>query len=159
MSRTLDAHAAPAPSPIRGWLWLSLAGLALLELLDQARATTELRRAWPLLIGSGPNAAAVFAVGGGAVGVALRARVNAGLLFAMSGLLAWEAAQPWTARGVFDWNDVMATVGTTALLVLAWPRVPWLNAKAAPHGDRASPRARRARGARTCAPSAHVPAP
>jgi hypothetical protein len=53
-------------------------------------------------------------------------RTNGALAGSVAGLLAWELAQPLTPRGIFDWWDVAATIGTGLLLRLLWPRVVWL---------------------------------
>jgi hypothetical protein len=53
-------------------------------------------------------------------------RTNGGLAGSVAGLLVWELAQPLTPRGIFDWWDVAATIGTALLLRLLWPRVVWL---------------------------------
>ncbi len=76
----------------------------LLELLGYARADASLRHACPLLIGTAPNLAAVPAFAATVVG-----------------LLLWEAVQPLTAPGVFDWWDVGTTLASGGLLLaLHW---------------------------------------
>ncbi len=122
-----------------GWLGLCFLGNTALEVIDYARGRPAIRSSWPLLTGSGPNVAAVFAIAGALVAIALldpigplrrmhpARRVNPVLLFTLLGLLLWEAVQPYTANGVFDWHDVAATVLASAGITLIWPHVRWLN--------------------------------
>lgn len=137
----------PTPASARAarwWLGLCFLGNALLEVLSWARGTDALRQAWPLLIGSGPNGAAVLAIAGAAVAIlllqppAVAARwpvgtqVHGVLMGTVIGLLVWEGVQPWTARGVFDVLDAMTTVGTGAVLAFAWPRLRQLDPREPP---------------------------
>jgi hypothetical protein len=131
-----------------GWLALCFLGNAALEILDYARGKPAIRTSWPLVSGSGPNFVAVFAIAGALVSVVLLSpmgplrqmhparRVNGALLFTLLGLLLWEAVQPYTAHGVFDWHDVAATIIASAGTALIWPYVPVLRL---PDGDSALP--------------------
>lgn len=118
------------------WLGVCLVGNATLEAIDVLRHSgTGYRSTVALIVGSGPNVAAVLAIAGAAVPVLVSApvfarrmwgtarRINAALLATVLGLLTWEFAQPLTARGVFDWRDVMATVITGGGLAVVWPRI------------------------------------
>jgi len=126
---TSPTHSAAA----HWWIGACLGANLLLELLDYARADVSLRHAWPLLIGSAPNLAAVPAIAGGFASLSLsrqlpipdgwtaHRRVVTSIAAAVVGLLLWEAAQPMTARGVFDWWDVGATLASGGLLLaLHW---------------------------------------
>jgi hypothetical protein len=128
---TLSTDAVPRAHRRRayGWLALCFAGNAGLEVVDYWRRDPAWRDRWPLLVGSAPNVLAVAAIAGTLAGLALlsptatlarwseRGRERASIAFSVTGLLLWEAVQPLTRRGVFDWHDVVATLVAGAALV------------------------------------------
>ncbi len=137
------SHPAANGQHAYGWLALCFLGSTALEFIDFLRRNPAIGRDFPLLVGSGRNFAAVFAISGVLVAVAIGSpmgplrgmppsrRVNGVLWFTLVGLLLWEAIQPLTANGVFDWYDVAATCAAFVVTVLVWPKVRWLRVDAA----------------------------
>jgi hypothetical protein len=121
---TEQKPASPYRRTARWWLAVCFLGNGGLELAQFARARPPWRAAWPLLVGAAPNFFAVGAIAGAVSALALASasdwtatrRVAASLGFTVVGLLTWEAAQPYTRRGVFDWWDIGATLLAAAVL-------------------------------------------
>lgn len=125
---------APSAASLRGrgyrWLVLGLSGNAALEAVDRLRQDPGWHARWPVVLGSAPNLLAVAAVAGTLAGLALvvpperlarwsaSRRVLGSIAFAVAGLLLWEALQPLTRRGIFDWHDVVATLAAGAVLAV-----------------------------------------
>jgi hypothetical protein len=132
------SHPAANGQHAYGWLALCFLGNTSLEVIEYLRRDPAIGRDFPLLIGSGRNFAAVFAIGGALVAIAIHSpmgplrrmhptrRVNWVLWFTLVGLLVWEAVQPLTTNGVFDWYDVAATCVAFVATLRLWPLVRWL---------------------------------